>query len=126
MGMVAVSDLIDQVKSMRRELRALKTGGNLSLGQLGYVRADLQLMVPNGTATFNFIAFGILDGVTPFAMVAPDMSMFDSSCSVAGTRFAQTGNMLQISVDIACTKSGGVTTTLSILGLGCNDIEMRV
>ena len=68
--MVAVSELVDQVKSMRRELRALKTGGNLSLGQLGYVRADLQLVVPNGTTTFNFSAFGILDGVTPFALVA--------------------------------------------------------
>lgn len=126
MGMMAVSELIDQVKMMRRELRALKTGGNLSLGQLGYVRADIQLVVPTGTTTFNFSAFGILDGVTPFALVAPDPSMFDSSCSVAGTRFTQSGNVLQIAVDIACTKSGGVTTTLSILGLGCNDIEMGV
>jgi hypothetical protein len=123
---IPVSDLVDQVKSMRRELRALKTGGNLSLGQLGYVRADMQLVVPNGTTTFNFSAFGILDGVTPFAMVAPDASMFDPSCSVAGTRFTQSGNILQIAVDIACTKSGGVTTTLSIIGLGCNDIEMGV
>lgn len=124
--MVAVSELVDQVKSMRRELRALKTGGNLSLGQLGYVRADLQLVVPNGTTTFQFSAFGILDGVTPFALVAPDPSMFDQSCSVAGTRFTQAGNVLQIAVDIACTNSNGVTTTLSILGLGCNDIEMGV
>lgn len=126
MGVMAVSELVDQVKSMRRELRALKTGGNLSLGQLGYVRADLQLVVPNGTTTFNFSAFGILDGVTPFALVAPDASMFDSSCSVAGTRFTQSGNILRIAVDIACTNPNGVTTTLSILGLGCNDIEMGV
>ena len=121
-----MSDLVDQVKSMRRELRALKTGGNLSLGQLGYVRADIQLVVPNGTTTFNFSAFGVLDGVTPFALVAPDGSMFDSSCSVAGTRFTQAGNVLHVAVDVACTKSGGVTTTLSIIGLGCNDIEMGV
>ena len=124
--MIAVSDLIDQVKSMRRELRALKTGGNLSLGQLGYVRADIQLVVPNGTTTFQFSVFGVLDGVTPLALVAPDESLFDSSCSVAGTRFTQTGNVLHVAVDVACTKSDGVTTTLSIIGLGCNNIEMGV
>lgn len=121
-----MSDLVDQVKSMRRELRALKTGGNLSLGQLGYVRADLQLVVPSGMNTFQFVAYGVLDGVTPLALVAPDESMFDPSCSVAGTRFTQSGNVLHVNVDIACTKPGGVTTTLSIIGLGCNDIEMGV
>ena len=121
-----MSDLVDQVKSMRRELRALKTGGNLSLGQLGHVRADRQLVVPTGTTTFNFSVVGALDGVTPFALVAPDMSMFDSSCSVAGTRFTQAGNVLHVAVDVACTNTNGVTTTLSIIGLGCNDIEMGV
>lgn len=126
MGMVAVSELVDQVKSMRRELRALKTGGNLSLGQLGYVRADFQLVVPDGTNTYQFSAFGILDGVTPFALVAPDASMFDSSCYVDDAKFMQSGNVLRITVDITCTNLRGVTTTLSILGLGCNDIEMGV
>ena len=121
-----MSDLVDQVKSMRRELRALKTGGNLSLGQLGYVRADIQLVVPSGTTTFNFSVYGVLDGVTPFALVAPDASLFDSSCSVASTRFTQAGNVLHVAVDVACTKPGGVTTILSIIGLGCNDIEMGV
>ena len=121
-----MSEIVDQVKSMRRDLRALKTGGNLSLGQLGYVRADIQLVEPTGTTPFNFSAFGILDGVTPFALVAPDMCMFDSSCSVAGTRFTQSGNVLRIAVDVACTNTNGVTTTLSIIGLGCNDIEMGV
>ena len=121
-----MSDLVDQVKSMRRELRALKTGGNLSLGQLGYVRADLQLVVPSGTNTFNFNVYGVLDGVTPFALVAPDVGMFDSSCSVAGTRFTQSGNVLHVAVDVTCAKPDGVTTILSIIGLGCNDIEMGV
>ena len=121
-----MSDLVDQVKAMRRELRALKTGGNLSLGQLGYVRADMQLVVPNGMNTFRFSVYGVLDGVTPFALVAPDEGMFDSSCSVAGTRFTQSGNVLHVAVDVACTKPGGVTTTLSMIGLGCDDIEMGV
>lgn len=122
-------NIVDEINSMRREIRALKTGGNIGFGQLGYQFVPYPLLVPaSSTVKFTFACTGMQENVLPFAELLVDPSMFSSTLNVVSLLRSQSTELpgtLLLTIALGNNTNSAVSTTVNVVALGCSSITLQ-
>lgn len=119
-------DIVAEIVGMKRELRALKTGGNIGFGQLGYQLETFEVFIPaSSVAVFKFFCKGAMDNVLPICQVLLDPSALKSNLSNVGTvNSIADAQTVEVDVSIGNNTTNSVQTTITMNCIGCIDVEL--
>lgn len=117
-------DIVDEINSMRREMRALKTGGNIGFGQLGYSLSTFNVyLLKSSVTTFSYYCRGMLENVLPMCQVLLDPAMFVSTLSNVGIVYSQYDyRTLRVDISLGNNTTSDVQTTVTLNVLGCSAV----